>query len=957
MNQRVIKSISSLVSTQEKFGVPVISHLIETYFQQLLENNSSSKSLNYLFFINLLIEVLPHLAPKQIVSISSLLIKIPRLDRDELTVATYKAFNELFSFETMPIKVTSFTQILKALISSTNQKGDQSLIFYGVCISQGISKLHSLDVNECYNLLPDAFQKVFQLLESQTKNTALSGMSSINKIIRECLDENMIKSTSLKSTTPLNFIISTLKEGLTFKYSENIDLIFLIIAELFKKLHRKSNPLLIELMETIEKLHKKDFKHNKQLERAIGSAIASMGPIQVLKSLPLNLHDIDKRRAWLLPLIRDETSNSLLEYFLKELLPLSKKILKESNDSSGNLAKTLKYFYQQIWLTFPSFCLYATDFPTIFPKLVDEFVQVLNEESDIRGQLCQSFQKVILKNQEIIETKTIPEGIQSSIDLAKNTNKIFINYTQTFIPLLFNLYDQTIDKDNITKLINSFSSISSKEIVNDYFKNVIKKLLQAEQELSDAVSSEEKEERMNRKYTMLDLAISMSESLPNESVDLLYKVVQPYLHENDTTLQKKAYRAISIICSLENHKISHKDIFTELKKALSVCKPSSKKYRNACLISMVEKFDDINEILPQLMVEGILGQKEISSKSRDKGKDLIITLARKFAFGSSDDDEITDEQKEKLNLFIKNFLAGLGGKTETMVSGTIHSLCILLIEFKNFIEPVITDIINSVLLLIQLESKEIIKGVIHFIRTILSILDIQIFEKFLEPVVKGLLYYAFKEEGFSGEIKEQIKFLFQRLIKKFGYEKINEMTQDPKQKNYLKNLNKLIKRKKKKVKKNDKEDQDEIEEEDEDDPLDLLDPTIVTKEKKVKEKEENVQFAEKKGKMLIEEEEIGKKRKRGDEKFVDDFEEQIEEEKEEKDEEKKKKIIKKKKEDNFGDEYKPRKGTGGDIKKTGKPDPYAYIPLDPSQMNKRKRGKDNTFTRFEQSTRKKKDRD
>ncbi|XP_010773305.1 RRP12-like protein [Notothenia coriiceps] len=39
-----------------------------------------------------------------------------------------------------------------------------------------------------------------------------------------------------------------------------------------------------------------------------------------------------------------------------------------------------------------------------------------------------------------------------------------------------------------------------------------------------------------------------------------------------------------------------------------------------------------------------------------------------------------------------------------------------------------------------------------------------------------------------------------------------------------------------------------------------------------------------------------------------------------------------------GAEYKSKKGKG-DVKKTGKHDPYAYIPLKKSQLNRRKRAK------------------
>ncbi len=39
-----------------------------------------------------------------------------------------------------------------------------------------------------------------------------------------------------------------------------------------------------------------------------------------------------------------------------------------------------------------------------------------------------------------------------------------------------------------------------------------------------------------------------------------------------------------------------------------------------------------------------------------------------------------------------------------------------------------------------------------------------------------------------------------------------------------------------------------------------------------------------------------------------------------------------------GVEFKPRKaGVGGDVKKAGRPDPFAYVPLDKRMLNRRKK--------------------
>ena len=51
-----------------------------------------------------------------------------------------------------------------------------------------------------------------------------------------------------------------------------------------------------------------------------------------------------------------------------------------------------------------------------------------------------------------------------------------------------------------------------------------------------------------------------------------------------------------------------------------------------------------------------------------------------------------------------------------------------------------------------------------------------------------------------------------------------------------------------------------------------------------------------------------------------------------------KEVAKSKQPSEFGSEYRSTKARG-DVKRKGRPDPYAYIPLNKSDLNKRKRAK------------------
>jgi ribosomal RNA-processing protein 12 len=112
-----------------------------------------------------------------------------------------------------------------------------------------------------------------------------------------------------------------------------------------------------------------------------------------------------------------------------------------------------------------------------------------------------------------------------------------------------------------------------------------------------------------------------------------------------------------------------------------------------------------------------------------------------------------------------------------------------------------------------------------------------------------------------------------------------------------------------------------------------------------------VAFEESKGKMIIHEDSMeSKKRGREVEDIVDDDYKDDEDDVEQTQQFSAPKLVREKKNPEgvkFGTEYKARKGTGGDMKRMGKPEPYAYIPLNPRQMNRRERNKDSSFGSFE----------
>jgi hypothetical protein len=227
--------------------------------------------------------------------------------------------------------------------------------------------------------------------------------------------------------------------------------------------------------------------------------------------------------------------------------------------------------------------------------------------------------------------------------------------------------------------------------------------------------------------------------------------------------------------------------------------------------------------------------------------------------------------------------------------------------------------------------------------------------------VKGLMIYMDKEEKMAGDTRTQIKFVIERMLKKFDYDELMKHVPDE-NKAFVKNIYKSLKRKtSKKDKKEKNRDKVFITEGDEE-PIDLADPTSLNKmttqkPKKDEEMSDDEVKINKKGKIVVKEKENKKKRPREEER-AKDYDSR----------KKKQKSNKKRKLDNkhaqrMGQEYRAKPGTGGDVKRKGKPDPYgkrkqliqsnhsiAYIPMDPSMLNKRNKTKPSNIHVFENMT-------
>jgi len=324
-----------------------------------------------------------------------------------------------------------------------------------------------------------------------------------------------------------------------------------------------------------------------------------------------------------------------------------------------------------------------------------------------------------------------------------------------------------------------------------------------------------------------------------------------------------------------------------------------------------------------------------------------------------------------------------------MISATLLSLGKICSVYREFLSPnVVKRLLISSVQLLRSKDREVMKSALAFAKVLISLLDREEISAHIEKMVKNLFG---GKRGDKNVLRTQTRFILEKLIKKLGYEVVNSVTPSE-HRRFVAVIHKNYEKRKQSAKKSldtkenakDSED-DEMSDvsdddsakkmhstkknqgswivEEADDVVDLLDNRVATKItgteplQKGKKKEENTEFMFEEGKLVIKD--IGEKslldksetvsttskstsRKRS---LPDDSNEDeigryepggtgIHRPASKREE----KVKSAKTRDSYGQEYRAKKA-GGDIKIKGKPDPFAYIPLDRGNLNKRKRAK------------------
>ena len=147
--------------------------------------------------------------------------------------------------------------------------------------------------------------------------------------------------------------------------------------------------------------------------------------------------------------------------------------------------------------------------------------------------------------------------------------------------------------------------------------------------------------------------------------------------------------------------------------------------------------------------------KDSNGKSREEAYQVFLALASRS--------DVTE--------FLKAVTAGLGAETPHMRSASVMALSRLVFTYAwndTTFQTLLPSLLQTVLVLINEDSREVIKSVIGFVRISVSAIPSEQLESVLPEVVESLMTYQKKKDRF----RAKIKIILKKLVKVFGYEKL-----------------------------------------------------------------------------------------------------------------------------------------------------------------------------------------
>ncbi|KAM4637106.1 RRP12-like protein [Discoglossus pictus] len=542
--------------------------------------------------------------------------------------AFHALFNSSPSLSALTAELNA--QIITALYDYLPSENDlQPLLAWLAVMEKAHINLSRLQSELCFGHLPRLFSTSMNCFLSPHVQVVSAVAKTLKSLLTECIAPHITgvePVASSQTSGPSGHICKmfrVVEEGLTYKFHASWAFVLQVLQTFFEVAGKQCHPFMKKCLQTLADLRvSAHFLYTAELDQAVGAAVASMGPEVVLKAVPLQIDGTedtcDFPRSWLVPVIRDNVKNTELDFFTRYFLPLAASIKNRAGEltqAGRNLeAKVYETLQWQIWTMLPGFCTKPTDVAASFKGIARTLGMAISDRPDLRLTVCQALRTLISK------------GCEAEADKAEVSR-----FAKNFLPILFNVYSQQPGPGDgathrlpVLDTVRSYLTITDEQMVSSFLDKASDKLNEAESsefmrlsmlDLIVAMAPYANEPSMTKIYTtILPYLQNKNHSLQKKAYRVLEEICggerppcKDFVNNN-----------------LENLK-------TTLLGSLKSASSPAKRPRLKCLIHIVKQLAvDHEEFINSIIPEVVICTKEVSVGARKNAYTLLAEIGHAF---------------------------------------------------------------------------------------------------------------------------------------------------------------------------------------------------------------------------------------------------------------------------------------------------------------------------------------
>ena len=718
--------------------------------------------------LNFLKLSLPALAPADALRTSTAALKVCRLNKQPHAVelALAAAASALRGASALNWSAEQLARQLSSLLHLPLDvaAGSDSASMYVEGLSRTQVLLHMKDEAVAAQLFDGTWQRCAASMHSD------SGGASV-QAAAEAL--SMMVSSAVGAASAAT-VVKCAEELLRYRHKQFWPTSLPVLSSLFNALGAESSAHCRDLIQSVAGLvlsAEVEDEYNTHLRSVLSAAIAAMGPTAFIAIVPINgltTPALREQQAWLLPLLKSSIRSAPFDFFQTVVLPLDAQLAAAAENAQmvGTGADEINRLSQMslsLWALLPALCsTRPTNVAASFKDLARVLGDCLTTKPHLRPMICSSLAALVAGCLEAHE-----EGA----DGAAEDVAALSAFARNFLPLFFNIYSDSANAsvtDAIGSAISAYSQVADPRLVGTFFKTVLRRLL-------EAVSATEDDKTTRERHLMSDIALAMATSLDIESLDMLFRAVKPQLKHADGTLQKKSYKVLLHLVTMESTDASvYMTVAEAVAEAQEACLPASRQVRLRCIEALASVISeaDVEGFARIFVGESVLATKEPNQKAREAGFNTLLALSARMA------------EVSRFPQMIAMLAGGLAGRSEHMLVASVGAIGKVLyaVGCDDLAEMLpgefAVEILSAIVLLLSHTSMAVVKSALDFMKVAISAMGREVISQQLEPMCAGLLRHARD----SNEFRLKVRVLFERLMVKLGEEAVASCVPDSQQK-------------------------------------------------------------------------------------------------------------------------------------------------------------------------------